>query len=527
MKRSLFMFYAILVLVIISFSAQFFIDFSVLNISAACIVLASSLITLIYLRWSEAYINYPLSSFAIFGLLVTTQLGALVAQFLLWASLTHDLRAPVETFIYLFMFQISAIIAHFFYRMLANNKTKKPSILRYAFEKLGLYKTPPIIAIWVMGLIGLLSSILARGDSGSKVANGVQFIMWAPFLIPIYRARLGELYCSAKLNYILLALYTLGILAMGIVFNARGFMLNGIVTLGSVLFLATLRSQEKFTSADFFKMFLGALFIITASPPLSDLSTSMAVARADRDKISGVKLAQNTFEILTNKRELIDQYRHKEKAETHNSSYDEYYIANPLLARFAMTKFHDNMFYFGSKLNDAQLDDLAKYSYTAIALILPDPLLKIKWLDVNLDKNQYQYSMGDYISVLAIGGQLGGYRTGSAFGQGFTLFGYFYVFIFMGLCVVLFYIKDLFTFKNAEGMVYIAPIGLFGLYSLFLNAINHESIHEYVYDIFRWFPQSVILYLLVFQFACLVSYIFTSISQFNSKNIRNKFVFKI
>lgn len=527
MQRSVLISNAIFVVAFLSFAAQFFIDFTVLNISAACIVLTSTLITLCYFRWSEAYVRYPLSSFSIFGLLVTTQLGALVAQFILWTSLTKDLRVPIETFSYLLMFQITAILAHAFYRMLANTKSTKPSILRYLLDKMGLYKTPSILAVWMMGVIGLASALLAKGDGGSKVANGIQFIMWLPFIIPVYRARLGKEYCNAKLNYILLGLYSLAILAVGIVFNARGFMLNGFVTLGSVIFLEALRSKTKFTAPQLFKIFLLIVVCVAASFPLSDLSTAMVVTRGDRGKISNMKLAENTFDVLTTKRELIQKYREQGKIDLARSSYDETYIQNPLLARFAMTKFADNMFYFGAKLDDEQVNDLAQFSFNSLAAILPAPMLKIKWLDVNVDKNEYAYSTGDHIVMLATGIPPGGFKTGSAFGQGFTMFGYFYVFIYFVICLVMFYVKDLFSYKTATGAVMIAPVGLFGIYGIFLSGINTESMQQYVSDIVRGTPQSIILYVSIFQFARLVDWMWKSVSKSELKNKKTAVTIKL
>ncbi len=518
MQRSVFISNALFVLAFISFAAQFFIDFSALNIGAACIVLSSSLITLCYLRWTDAYDYYPISSFVLFGLLFTSLLGALLAQSLLWASLTKDLRIPIQTFSYLSMFQMSAIIAHVFYRMLNKTKSTRPSIVRYSLEKMGLYQTPSIVVVWVMGVIGLASAILAKGDGGSKIANGIQFIMWLPFIIPIYRARFGKEYCNAKLNYILLGLYTLVIVVIGIIFNARGFMLIGMVTLGAVIFLETMRSKNKFTVSQLLKILLLLLVGVAASFPLSDLATAMAVARADRGKVSDIKVAQNTFEIMTAKRDQIQRYREAGDIIAGHSSYNEQYIANPLLARFVMTKFHDNIFYYGTKLNDADVQDLADYTLNQIPVLLPSDFLEIKWLNLKIDKLATTYfSAGDYVVMLATGIKVGGFKTGSSLAQGFILFGYFAPILFIFLAVLLFYIKDLFAYKNQLGLVVIAPIGLFGLYGTFINGLSFDGIQGYFTTILRNFPQSVILYVMIYQFARLVDAALSALRNYNSK----------
>lgn len=152
MKRSDFVFNIFFASATLAYCAQYFIDFSIINLIAATVVFISSLITLGYLRWSKAFISYPLSSFTIFGFLITSQLGAMIAQFILGSSLTKDLRQPLDTFLTLFAFQMVAIIAHSFYRVLANGRKdvavqKKAGIIRHLFQYMGLYATPPVAQI--------------------------------------------------------------------------------------------------------------------------------------------------------------------------------------------------------------------------------------------------------------------------------------------------------------------------------------------------------------------------------------------
>ena len=80
MRSSRFMVALLLVLALLAFAAQFAIDFTPDNIAASCVVLASSLAILLYILWTGAIQTHPLSTFAIFGFCVTSQLGALLAH---------------------------------------------------------------------------------------------------------------------------------------------------------------------------------------------------------------------------------------------------------------------------------------------------------------------------------------------------------------------------------------------------------------------------------------------------------------
>ena len=93
---------------VVSFVLQVFLSHSYENVLSALIVLLSATLTFAYLRQTQAIREVPLSSFAVLGLCVTTQWGALVGQTLMWSPVAENLRIPLRTFAYLAGFQMVA-----------------------------------------------------------------------------------------------------------------------------------------------------------------------------------------------------------------------------------------------------------------------------------------------------------------------------------------------------------------------------------------------------------------------------------
>src|ERR1700712_571740 len=84
-----------------SLLAQIFIDPTIINISSAGIIWCSSALTIGYLQRSGAFFELPVSAFAVLGLCLTTQWGALTAQSAAWISVSENLWNPVRTFSWL------------------------------------------------------------------------------------------------------------------------------------------------------------------------------------------------------------------------------------------------------------------------------------------------------------------------------------------------------------------------------------------------------------------------------------------
>lgn len=484
-----------------AFAAQFGIDFSSVNIAAACIVLASSLSVLLYIQWTSAIQTHPLSTFAIFGFCLSTQLGALLVQSASWTSLTLNLRQPVETFGTLALFQIIALVAHGVYRLFSNSAApKQSSAIRAALEKLGLYTNPTVGTVWVMGIIGLFSYLLGGGGEGvvSKVFQGMTFVAWAPFLIPMFVLQQGASYCNVKKNYIFLAVYMGAIALLGMAANARGLMLSGAMTIALFALLSTMRSARPVKASQLAKIFALLVVMGAMAIPVTDLVTAMVIARKSRGNVSPVKMVEETLYYFQQP-QLLKAQRDKDKFTSIQTSYDETYFASPLMARLVETKFHDNALYFASRLSAKDEERMLDITGDFFWATLPDPVLKSLAIDV--DKKNLRFSMGDYISHLGGGGDLGGFKTGSGFAQGISIFGYFFPLIYLLVCPILYLAHDLLSYRSAKGDVLVSTLGMLSIWKLFQYGISAESLQYLFMAVVRGLPQNILLFLLIFHLA--------------------------
>lgn len=501
MTNSRFVILSILLLATTAFLAQFAIEFSSENIAAACIVYASSLSVIAYLAWSKGLDENPLSTFAIFGFCLTTQLGALISQSVYWTPLIKDLRQPLITFGVLAIAQVIALLTHISYRLIKPNKGESSSIIRAVLQKLNIYEVPPVNALWILGIIGFFGFIFGYGGGANtlgKIASGIMFLAWAPFLIPMFTLQQGPLYCNKNIHFFFLLFYVSLIVLLGLAVNARGVMLSGFVTIALFALLTTLRSKSKVSQPRVIKLFIGVVLLGAISIPLSDVATAMVVARKARGNASPMKMIEDTI-YYVQQPSVLEARREKDKLDARNAVYDEAYLSNPLLGRLVETKFHDNALYFGLGLSEKQRSDLAETSTDFVLIILPEPVLD--FLEIKIDKLSMQYSMGDYLANLSIGIALGGYKTGSIFAQGLALFGSLFILLYVAICFMMFKIMDLLTYRTNSGTVVASALGMLGIWKFFQYGITAESLHHILLSIFRTFPQNTLIYATLFFFA--------------------------
>ena len=480
-------------LTVIASILQVLIDASAENIESVCWVFASSFSILLYIGYSDAIEEQPLSTLSLLGFCVTTQFGALLAQTAAWTALRSSLYDPHLTFSTLAICQGIAILVHAVYRFFSFTKPVEKRILRRALTWAGLYEVPSAGALWIMGCIGLLGFIFGTNEGiGGKVADGFRFLTWAPFLIPIYHRRVGDSYCNARLNWVLLVGFSLVVVFLGMGLNYRQIMFFGVVTVALLFMLSGLRSNLTVTSAAVFKVAIAAGAIFAVSGPISDLATAMAVARAHRGKISEIEMISTTFDVWMHRPYLIEAFRSDEKASLSFSGYDESYIANPLLARLVETKFHDNSLHFGELLNATDIEDLSRFTKSSLWDVFPEPVLKA--FGVVAKSDFFTATLGDYLAYLSRGTPLGGLKTGSVLAQGRVLFGGLFPFVYALMCLFIFAIMDLLTERSSVGTAFISAIGMMKIWQLFIYGVTAESFEAVAIFVFREVPQMIALY---------------------------------
>lgn len=494
MSNSRFILLGLMALALLALLAQMVIDFSSENIASASMVFGSSMAVLLYLLWTPALRTHPLSTFAVFGFCVTTQLGALLGQTAYGTSLADNLRQPMATFATLAAFQLLAMIAHTGYRWLlpppADNGGSLP---RHLLRKSGLYDTPSTGVLWFLGYVGLFAFLLGSGREGTfgKVMQGLAFVTWAPFLIPMYLIQLGEAYSSWRKQWPYLLVFCGLVVLLGLAANARQVMLSGFVTIALFALLGAMRSSTAVSGRQLLKIGVAGLVLAALAIPLSDLATAMVVARKVRGNVSAVQMVKETMYYFQRPEAIAAQNNDQRNATL--GKYDEYYFENPLLARLVETKFHDNALFFASTLTQSDTNLLAQTTLDLFWAILPDPI--IKTLEVDVDKKSLEFSIGDYLSHLSQGGPLGSRRTGSMLAQGVALLGVGFTVVYMAFCLVAFAMMDLLSFRNRGGQVVLSAVGMLAVWKLFQYGVTAESLQAWASTTLRAIPQNILLFL--------------------------------
>ena len=475
---------------------QLVVRFDAVNVGSASIVFASSAVMLAYLAWTPAIHTHPVSTFTLLGFNVTTQMGALLGQSAFGVPIADNLRQPLETFGWLAAFQFVALATHAFYRgVFAPPDPGRPGLIRATLLRLGLYTPPGTGTLWLMGYVGLFAFVVGSGREGvfAKTLQGMSFMAWAPFLIPMYLLQLGETYSRWSRQVPQLVFFAGLVVLLGLAVNSRGVMLAGFMTVSLFALLLLLRSRERVRWRRVGVALLALGLLSLAAIPVSDLATAMVVARKARGSISAVEMVSETFRIVVQP-DLLAAER-AEKAGRVNTRYDERYFDNPLLARLVETKFHDNSLYFTSTYTDTDRDELGRRTLDMFIITLPTPVLKR--LGFDLDKKDYQHSMGDLLAHLSYGGPLGGYRTGSMPAHGLALFGPGYLAVYALLCLGVFLLLDLLTARRADGVILVSAVGMLSLWDFFLTGVTAESIQSWLTYYLRYLPQSIVLFLIV------------------------------
>jgi hypothetical protein len=489
-------FNSLIALTVLAVALQFAIGPSIENIASSCIVLASALTMLFYLRDSSALDQHPLSSIAIFGFCVSTQLGALLIQSAWLTPLAGSLYSPMYTFGILALYQAIAMSMHVVFRFFSVRRSGDTGVLRGVLEWAGIYRTPSCGTLWYMGVAGLPTMLFWNSEGVlSKLVVGFNFLAWAPYLIPIYATEVGQSYCNVKLNRLLLVLYTGAFFVLGLAINARGIMFTGVATVGLLYLLRAMRSDVLVTGRALKWIGVLALILLAISGPVSDLTTSMVIARQVRGKVSAVAMIRTTLRIWRQPR-VLAAYKADHQTASRYSAYDEHYIANPVLGRLVETKFYDTAFRFASTLTtDDARARLREVSLKLAWASFPTPMLHA--LGVRINKDDLDFSMGDYLAYLSRGLPLGGHKTGNLLAQGIVLFGPLFPFLYAVICLLLYGMMDLLTIRSAKGPARLSAVGMLQVWHFFMSGITYESVQKVFLFFIRGLGQTLLIYVLM------------------------------
>jgi hypothetical protein len=478
---------------LVTLPLQAMIDPSIVNIASVCIVLASSLTLLLYIKWGGAMDEQPLSTFAIFGFCMTTQLGALWVQTFAWTSLIDSLYDPLLTFGTLAFYQAVAVVTHVAYRFFTASPSR--GILRGLLDWAGVYRVPSCGALWIMGLVGMVSCVLASSEGVlGRIFIAFNILTWAPFLIPLFIKEIGDSYCNTTLNKSLLAVYSGAVALLGLGLNVRVIMFIGLITIMLLYLVVGMRSRAPVTKRALIQLIVVAAVALALSVPVSSLATAMAIARGSRGKVPATEMIRRTIAVWRSPA-LRDAYKNEQRGSIY-AVYDEHYIANPILARLVETKFHDNALHFAGLLKTERTrEQVTHVTEDFLWAVLPTPLLDA--LGVEVDKSVLTYSMGDYLAYLSRGVRLGGHVTGSMFAQGQVIMGPLFPFAYALICFVLFGLADLLTVRTEGRQASLCALAMMSLWFYFYRGITTEAVSNLAVFIFRDWEQALLIYIAV------------------------------
>ncbi|CAH0351566.1 hypothetical protein [Aquabacterium sp. CECT 9606] len=472
---------------------QLVIDRSHDNGLSVLLIVASTLLIYQYLDRSRATVDYPVSSLAIIGFNVTSSLASLVAQTTSWVPVSQLLRAPVLTFSVLAAVSIIAVLVHWIYRHLAATVSLRDGLAMHVFRPLGVLDAPPIATLWAMAMLGALSTLqggAAFGDAGGKFFQALSFLQWLPFAIPLYYKKYGHRYCDIKKQIPLLIAFTIVLMGIGLLRNARQLMLIGPVQAALVYFIWAMQDPSAVRKSTFVKAGAGLVAVLLGITLFTDVAVAMALARDKRETLTPWQMAQETYQLL-GERDKLAEYRMNGTLDASLKTYDEAYLSNPLLARFSETKFHDNMLNFAFSFNAKQRGEVLDTNVDKLLMTLPQPVLDM--LEIKLDKQRNAYSMGDFYRYQNEGSQpLGGFATGSMWADVIVIGQDFSPFLVAILFLLLFLCFDSLSLRGEIFMV--SPIMLGGTWGILLYGLGSESLASKLAFLLRDMPQKVLIY---------------------------------
>jgi hypothetical protein len=497
MSRAAFTFSLLQSLNIVCIFAQLIIDFRYENIISATIIFFSTGFLLTYLRATDACQVRLISSFMLLGFCVTTQFGAMLGQTMTWDPVAAGLRMPVQTFGHLAGLQLVAILAHCTFRYVKPIHGISDSIANRLLSPMGVFVIPSPGNLWFLGVIGFLAQTAGASATGNvlgKALDGLRGLAWCPFLIPVFYNRIGSDYCNAKKHFPAIAAFFGLTVILGLALNMRGLMVVGATTAGLVFLMLALQDETPLLPRSYFRFATGVCVLGAAIFILGDVAKAMAISRGLRGQATRTEMLTATVELIFD-RSKMNAIESEVNMDPIVGLYDERYLASPALARFVETKFHDNSFFYGSLITAENLGDLLETTRDQFVTILPEPVLE--GLDIKIKKDDVFFSMGDYMSNLAYGLPMGGFKTGSALGQGISLFGYFFYPIYFFVAMILMVLNESQQRVDVNGKIRISPTIMLAAFPIFLRGLTSESFATVV-NALRVIPQGLIIFALMY-----------------------------
>jgi hypothetical protein len=477
---------------------------------SAIIVGTAALITVHYLFRPGVADRYPVSALQIFTFCLATQLIPLGGTMIEGKLLTYNLDLPTITFSWIVVAQITFVISHILYRHIGLFRGTK-TFLSNELGRLGLFQIPSHKQLWMFAVIGIIpffvAGFLSSFGAGFvvKILQGMGYFAYAPFVIPFYHLIYPSQPKSTRRQNIQVGLYFGFILLIAMAINSRGGIGSALMTVGFGLIIVVMLGTvalSKISRRQYVSITVVFLVILF---PISYLALAIQVAREHRGSSSQIEMVFQTLETIAEPSRVYASLKFQ-NAEGKRFGWDEEYLSNVFLNRFAVVKSHDLSFRMIKDFGDIQKEQLRTYTKNRILAILPTPVLK--FFGISLNKNELiSFSLGDYLFFLKMSTYqdfygFGAMKFGSQLAHGRAMFGPYAYVLVLGICAVFtFAFFDSFTLGSAKTSPTIptklSPLVLFSVVAMG-RFLNEETMVEYATLVFRGYLQFIVLYLIVF-----------------------------
>ncbi|MBC7489280.1 MAG: hypothetical protein H7240_04115 [Glaciimonas sp.] len=432
---------------LVLFQTIFWFDLNVFLAGVAAVVGGSLGIFVFFRR--ERLIAYPISSLMLLGYSISYFILPPLVTLSEGKSLINNLENPVLVSVHALLCFLFLIFGHGFYRRSRTLKRLRFFIANQIYQPLGFFRIPSNGHLLIMGSIGITAMIYqiffvgaVKDDilgADNKLIQALYPLAYLPYCM-LVRPLIGDYLILNKKIKVILFFYTLLLVAVSLGANSRAAFLLGLMSILLSYFYGVainLYSARIFSVRNF--LFLIAV-VFTAQGPVSDLATSMVIARQQRSDISAVQLLQETIYVYQDKKAIEGQRKEDVAFAT---DWDERYIDNLFLSRLSNLKFADNSIVLATNLDEPGRSRIRDLEWQRVLAVYPRPI--IDFFGWSVDKDLVGGSSGGDLLLYSATSDfyaLKGFRTGSIFGSGYAMFYWFYPLIFSFLAVILFVLAD-------------------------------------------------------------------------------------
>lgn len=507
-----------LLIVTVAVLLQLALLLSIDNIVASAMVLCGAFVGLTYAANPQLLVDYPLSTLAILGYtlyyFVIPPLGKLSD----FQSILHNLNHPILVWGYGLIGLLTLVIAHYVYRLLSIFSLLRWTLATKFYRPLYFFEMPDDLQFWIMGIIGIVSSLLAHRYSSavgpSVLASTVRVLsplIYTPYFIafpdladPRYRFRRRPFHLGV-------IIYSIVLLAVAAMVNSRSFMVLGLGSLillyGYRVFTGTI-SPPRLSISSVITV-LVCLWLI--SGPIANLAASMLIARRSRGTVSSVRLAKETWNIYRSGI-AIRAYEAAGRRAVRLWSYNEMYYNNIFLNRVGNMRLTDlSIDAAHSVMTLGESSYFRRDQFEKVVALLPDPVIRMLQLDID-KKEVLKGSSEDVLYSMATGFPVGGFKTGSGLVIIRMTFGLMWP-IYLGLMSIaiftvfdaLTYIGSIWTRNGMSHCVIMNPLVAGTLAGIVLYPAGAQDVLSYVGACTRGVIEGGMVYAVAFVISKFVS----------------------